>query len=247
MKTYLSPSSFNRYSKCSAAALATERGEWKFEFTTPMKVGSYVDAYFSETLDDFIKENPDIRTKQGALRAVFVKADEIIDLIKLDPLFLNYISGETQVKVSGKIGGVPILGYIDSLHRGKAIVDLKIVQDVGGKVWNNSIKMYETWVQAFGYDLQGAVYQELVRQMTGDKLPFFLAVFDKKKYPNHEIIHIPDQILSEKLENVKHRASEFLKIRAGELPPIRCEKCDYCISTKKLKTPISLDDFFNLF
>lgn len=250
MKDYLSPSSFNRYSKCSAAALAVERGEWKFDFTTPMKVGSYVDAYFSGTLDKFKEENPDIYTKGSknkapALRADFVKAEEIIELIKSDPLFFQYVTGKTQVKVSGTIGGVKFLGYVDSLHSDSAIVDLKIIKDVFGKAWNNDIKAYESWVDAYGYVLQGAVYQELVRQMTGKKLPFFIAAVDKKPVMNHELIHIPDDRMYEELERAKHRSSEFMKIRSGKLPPVRCGKCDYCISTKKIKDPISYLDLFN--
>jgi hypothetical protein len=240
IKTYLSPSSFNRFATCSAAQLAVERGEWKPEVTAPMKIGSYVDSHFSGTLEKFKEENPDIYTKSGTLRADFVKAEEIISNIEADPVFLEYITGgEQQKKVHGIIGGVPFMGYIDSYIPGKAIVDLKVCKNVRDRVYHPHSHSWVTWIEDRGYIIQGAVYRELIRQMTGETLPFFIAAIDKQKYPDKEIIHIPEADLNEALAEVSERAKEFMKIRTGELPAIRCEKCDYCRSTKKLEHPIS--------
>lgn len=210
-----------------------------------MKVGSYVDAYFQglDALAAF-KEDPKnqdiIFKKDGHLRSDFVKANELIENIKADPLFLEYITGgEMQKKVTGFIGGVSVMGYIDSYIPGKAIVDLKVCKNVRERVYKPHIRSWTTWIEDRGYIIQGAIYRELIRQMTGETLPFFIAAIDKQPYPDKEIIHIDDFDLNEALAEVSDRATEFMKIRSGEIPAMRCEKCDYCRSTKKITNPIS--------
>ena len=46
--------------------------------------------------------------------------------------------------------------------------------------------------KAWGYDIQGAIYQEVVRQNTGILLPFGLAVATKEKpEPDIALIELP--------------------------------------------------------
>ena len=45
---------------CEAEAMAKLSGEWEQKKTDPLMVGSYVDAYFEGSLEQFIKENPGI-------------------------------------------------------------------------------------------------------------------------------------------------------------------------------------------
>ena len=45
---------------CEARAMAKLRGEWQQEMTTPLLVGSYVDAHFEGTLGNFRANNPEI-------------------------------------------------------------------------------------------------------------------------------------------------------------------------------------------
>ncbi len=242
----MSPSSYSRFHECSAAQLAVEKGDWQFEYTTAMKVGSYVDAYFSKRLEEFKAKNPDILKRDGELRAEFVKAEDIIRNIEADPLFLQYISGgETQKKVEGIIGGVPYIGYVDNYIAGKAIIDLKVIRNVREKIYDAHNRRWITWIESYGYIKQGAIYRELIHQETGELLPFFIAAIDKQTYSDKEVIFIPQEYLNQALEEVSYYSKKYMNIRKGIIAPERCEKCDYCKATKKIETVISLNDLIN--
>ena len=62
---YMSVSQFKAFEKCQNAALAEVRGKYKRETSVAMQVGSFVDAYFEGTLEQFVKSNPDIAKKGG--------------------------------------------------------------------------------------------------------------------------------------------------------------------------------------
>ena len=241
MKTHLSPSAFIQLHKhCQANYVYGT-----FEITEPMLIGSYVDAYFSGKLEDLQNgENSHlIFTNKGTLRSSFKMAEEIIEVIKSDKLFHEYIiSGNLQYKVQGEIGGVEYLGFIDNFIEHKAIVDLKIVKSIREHIWNDLTKIKENFITSYGYDYQLAIYQDLIYQKTGELLPCYIAAVSKEKGYDREIIYIPDEVLHERLEEVKELSSYYLKIRQEKTIPFRCEKCKYCRSSKKLETPLHLYD-----
>lgn len=226
---------------CEAAALAKLNGEWEDETSTSMLVGSYVDHYFEGTLDYFKSDHPELFKRDGNLKAEYVKADEIIKRAERDELFMKYMSGEKQVIMTGEIGGVPWKIKMDSYIPGVAIVDLKVMQSITKLEWVRDLG-YLDFIQYWGYDTQGAVYQEIVRQNTGKKLPFYIAGLSKEKEPNIEVIYVADSYLNEALENVKRNLPHILAVKRGELKPHRCECCDYCRHTKVLTRPIGIAD-----
>ena len=180
-KDYLSISAYKGLQECAAKQLAKDLGLFIEPPTNPMLIGSYVDAYFGNKLDEFKLENPQIFKKDGTLYSDFAMADDIIEFIKKDTLLMKYLQGDKiQYEVKGEIAGIPFLGYIDSLHENKAIVDLKVVADLYTKVWSDTEKTYIHFVEAYGYDKQLAVYQELLFQETGVRLPVFLAMVTKQ-------------------------------------------------------------------
>ncbi len=81
---------------CEAKAMAKLKGEWQDEITTAMLIGSYVDAWFEGTLNQFAENTPELFNKNGTLKADFIKANEIIERVKKDPLFMKYMSGKKQ-------------------------------------------------------------------------------------------------------------------------------------------------------
>ena len=97
-------------------------------------------------------------------------------------------------------------------------------------------------VQQFGFDIQGAVYQEIVRQNTGEKLPFFIAGATKQTEPDIRIIHVTDNYLQEALHMVEMNMPRILRVKNGEVEPDRCELCDCCRHNRVLKKPISIMD-----
>ena len=222
--------------ECEAKALAEAKGEYKREKTTSMLVGSYVDAYYEDSLDDFKLEYPEIFLKNGGgLKSDFKKAEIIIARLQRDELFSKYMSGDKQTILTGEIEGIPCKIKIDSYHPGKAIVDLKVVKDFKPE-WSDGLKY--PLLKKSGYDIQGAFYQEI----EGNKLPFFLAGATKETVTDLEIINIPQQRLDVCMDFIRKNIKRYDDIKKGLIEPKRCERCNYCKSTKKLTKVISYED-----
>lgn len=238
---FMSVSQFKAFQKCPASALAEIKGKYTREKSTALLVGSYVDSYFEGTLANFIRQNPEIFKKNGTLKAEYEQAEAIIQRILKDKLFTEFMSGEKQVIMTGEINGVKVKIKIDSLHDDK-IVDLKIMRDFES-VYKPEIGR-QPWFEAWGYELQGAVYQEIVRQNTGEKLPFYLAAATKEKVTDIDIVQLDQKLLDEALERFKREVEFFDAVKKGVIAPLRCEKCDYCKETKALKEPTSSEEFY---
>ena len=238
---YFSVSQFKAFQKCQAATLAEIKGKYKREKSTALLVGSYVDSYFEGTLPKFIKENPEIFKKNGTLKAEYEQAEAIIQRILKDKLFTEFLSGEKQVIMTGEINGVKVKIKIDSLHPDK-IVDLKIMRDFEGVYVPDKGKM--PWFEAWGYDLQGAVYQEIVRQNTGETLPFYLAAATKEKVTDIDIVQLDQKMLDYALDRFKRDVEYFDAVKKGVIEPLHCEKCEFCKNTKVLKEPTNSEEFY---
>lgn len=240
-KEFMSVSQFKSFSKCPASALAELKGKYKREKGTALLVGSYVDAWAEGTLDKFKRQNPELFKKDGGLKAEYIQADKIIERIQRDKLFMQYLSGEKQVIMTGTICGVPVKIKIDSLLPDK-IVDLKIMADF--KDQRDEERGWLPWFDYWRYDLQGAVYQEIVYQNTGKKLPFYLAAATKEKHTDIDIVHLDDDMLIYALDDVKRYIETFDAIKKGIIKPERCGKCEYCRNTKVLKAPTEANEFY---
>lgn len=236
---YMSVSQFKKFESCEAAALAEAKGEYKREETTSLLVGKYVDAHFEGTLDVFKAQHPDIFTKSGTLKSDYRRAEEIISRIESDPAFMDMLSGEKQVIKTGVIEGIPVKIKMDAYFPGEKIVDLKIMKDFS-PIWKDGQKM--PWFAAWGYDLQGAIYQEI----EGNKLPFYLAAASKEPVTDIQGLHIPQEYLDERMEYFRGMLPRYVAIKRGEIEPTRCEHCDYCKSTKKFHVVDASDLYYDM-
>lgn len=226
---------------CEARAMAELRGEWNPAPSTAVMVGAYVDRWFEGTIDGFKDEHPEIFKRDGDLKAEYKMADRLIARAQRDDLFMKYMSGEKQVIMTGEIAGIPWKIKIDSYIEGKAIVDLKVMESITKLKWVRDLG-YLDFVRYWGYDIQGAVYQEVVRQNTGKRLPFYIAGISKESAPNIEVIYVNNLYLDEALNIVKANANRVDDLKNGKGEPRRCECCDYCRETKVLKGPIGIQD-----
>ncbi len=240
-REYVSVSQYKDFLKCEKMALAKLNGEWNQDMTTSLLVGSYVDAAFEGTLGLFKSKHPELFKKDGTLKAEYVKAEEIVQRCERDNLFMDYMSGDKQVIMTGVIAGVPIKIKIDSLSKDK-IVDLKCMKDFK-PIWNDVAGQKVAWFEAWKYDLQGAIYQEIVRQNVGEKLPFFLAAVTKENEPDLELIHIDDGALKIELQMFEANIPKIQAIKDGIIPAESCGKCDYCKHYKELTAPIESTDY----
>lgn len=227
---YMSYSQFKLFDECPAKAMAILKGEYKQEETDSMLVGSYVDACLDGTIDKFKEEHPEIFTLKGELKAQYKKAEELCEVIKNDKFLLNLLTGKRQVIITGSIAGVKFKGKIDSLLADK-IVDGKVLKDCED-IWKDGQK--QPFYKANGYDIQGAIYKTLYKQMKGKDLPFELAVVTKEKTPDKRLFVFSDETIEEALQEVIAKAPVFDAIKKGEEPAWNCGKCDFCKSIKAL-------------
>ena len=245
---YMSVSQFKDFEECEVKALAKIKGEYVEEKTKALLIGSYVDAYFSGELEQFKAENPQIFKKDGTLLKDFEKANEIIKVIEEDKVMMEYLNGEKQKIFKGMIAGVPTKIKVDSYIKGVAIVDQKIIASIRELVWKEidgkNVKV--PFVIAYGYDLQGAVYQEIVRQCTNEKLPFILAPTTKEECPDKELILINQDILDNALKHFEENAPRYDLIKKGIIEPKGCGNCPVCRSKKVLKGITTYKDLYGI-
>lgn len=249
---YMGSSQFKDFLSCEAAALAKIQGRYKPPASRSMLVGSYVDAWYSGELPDFTERHPDMFKKDRTLKADFLAANAIIDRMQTDQLYSLLMSGEKQVIRTGKIAGVPFKIKIDSLLDAAAcrqiaeefpgaapalgfgdgaIVDQKVMRDLGD-VWSDEERRMVPFAQAWGYDIQGAIYQAV----EGHMMPFILAVGTREEPADLAALYIPDDALRAKLYEVEDLSPRFQAIKEGREEPRRCERCPWCRATRTLRT-----------
>lgn len=236
-RKYMGTSQLKSFIECEAKALAELNEEYIREVTPSMLVGSYVDAHFTNDLDLFKSKNPEIFTRNGGLKSEYKRAEKIIDRIEQDELFYSFIKGENQIIKTGNIEGIPFKIMIDSLHADK-IVDLKIMKDFKAQYKDG---LYLNFIEFWGYDIQAAIYQAI----EGNNLPFIIAGATKEPEPDIALLEITQSRIDYCLDLVKHHLERIMIVKEGLEEPIRCEKCNYCKSTKKLTKVISYDEFFD--
>lgn len=234
---------------CEYSALAKMRGEIQEEVTTPLLVGSYVDAYFEGTLPTFVAQHPDIISSRGKtageLKSEYKQAEIMIERAMRDEVFMRYMAGDKQVIMIGSIEGVPVKVKIDSFD-GVRITDLKTVRSITETFYAKDLGQRLNFCEWWGYDLQGAIYREIVRQNTGELLPFYICAVSKDKtgtvpHPRIKVIEIPPTKMDEKLAEVKTQITKIQALKDGDYEPLRCEVCDYCADTEVLDGPVSMD------
>ena len=235
-KVYMSSTQFKDFMKCEKEGKAKALGELVEPKTDALLFGGYVDAYFSGELEQFKAQNQDMfNTRTGELKAPFKNIQEVIDTIESDELLLQALSGEKQKIFVGEISGVPFKIKIDSYFENRLIVDQKIIKDLD-LLWveQNGKNVKTDFVSAYGYDIQMAIYQEIVRQNTGLVLPCVLAITTKQECPDKALLKIDQVYLDRALEIVKALAPRYAKIKNGEIEPLGCGKCPTCRKGKKL-------------
>ena len=240
---YMSVSQFKDFMKCPAMAMAKLNGTYEEDFSKALLLGSYFDESLTGTPESqrkFLIENEKaIFKKDGGKYAEFVKADETVELVKAQPVMMHYLSGKHQVIMTGKIEEVPFKIRMDSYKPGEFITDLKYMASL------RSPNLFEPMIKYWGYDIQAACYQEVVRQNIGKKLPFIFYVATKETPAHLAVGKISQWNIDEALEKVRNHIRYFQRVKNGEVEAVRCEdyNCDYCTTTKIIKEPIDTDLF----
>lgn len=237
-KAFWSVSQYKAFDRCEACGLAQATGEYEREATEALMVGSYIDAYFAGEMDDFIELHPEIFNKRtGELKSAYSHADTIINRIESSELMMEYLDGDKQRIFTAELFDVPWKIKTD-VYRDDRICDLKIVKDMND-IWDDKDGYRKDWINYWGYDIQGAIYQKVEQIATGrtEPLPFYLVVATKEKTPDIAVIQIPQHVLDMALNIVESKIERYDLIKQGLVEPMRCEHCDYCKSTKVLTEP----------
>lgn len=239
-QAYFSVSQIKDFLKCEAYAMAKIEGEWTEPPSTAMLIGSYVDSYFEGTLETFKEHTPELFKKDGTLKSDYLKAENIIERVKKDDLFMKCMSGQKQVIMTGELFGAKWKIKMDSYIPHEAIVDLKVIQKLRDVSYKNGWK--QSFIEKWGYDLQLGIYQEIVRQNTGEMLPCIIAAVDKQEYPDIDCILIPNDQLEFQRKELRWKMQRIIDVKNYNAEPARCGICDYCRATKKLEKLIFPDD-----
>lgn len=234
---------------CEARAVAELNGDYQKETSKAMLIGSYVDSFFEGTLDNFKLAHPEIFTQKGELKAEYKQAEKMIARCKQDKLFMAYMSGEKQKIFTTEMYGCKWKCKLDSYIPGKCIVDLKTTREMHKQFYVPDIGHVD-FISYYGYVYQLAIYQEIVRICTGEKLPCFIAAVSKSDHPEIKIIHVDDISLFDALTEVKNSCENtpLLEVWQGTVEPIRCNSpsCEYCIDTEVLTDVINYKDLIGV-
>ena len=235
---YFGHTQFVDFTRCEARALAIAKGEYAQPMTDALLIGQYVDSYFTGNSNAFISHHPEMLKRDGTLKAVYQAADRAVHRAERDDMFMKYISGVPQKIMTGKLFGYDWKIKIDAFHEGKCIVDLKCMRDFEPRFAEGMGRV--DFCTCFGYDYQAAVYQAIVEDVTGEKLPFVIAGVTKQDPADIGLFRIPQTMIDSALKVIESQIDRFAAIKAGDIEPKRCEKCEYCRETKKLDQVVEI-------
>ena len=252
---YMGASQFKEFAKCEYEALARVKGECGELSSPSLLQGNLMDFLFENgcsNLSAFTNEHPEMISSRGAtkgeLKSEYQKTLSAFEFVSGDDRFMKFATGKQQKIFTGEIAGVPFKIMIDSLLP-NMIVDRKFMKDMESQYDSEQGFRVPFWAY-WGYDIQGAIYQEIYRQATGKKLPFALAVLTKETVPDKAVIVFEQEILDKALAVVKEKAPRFNAIKLGVIEPTKCGHCDWCKANKMIDEPIGassfLDDGFNI-
>lgn len=199
-----------------------------------------------------IKKLPDSNGKEkdyvltNNVLAPYLKADKMINALKDDKSFqASYMSGEKELILTGDIGGVPWMGKLDSYKPGRPFfMDIKTVEDMHKRFWIQGEPRghWGSFIEDRNYPLQMAVYQELIFQTYGVRPEPIIVAVTKQEPPDKAFIAIPQEYLDTAMSQLLEAQDRIETVRSGQVPPKRCEQCEYCRETKHLGAPISMTE-----
>jgi hypothetical protein len=163
-----------------------------------------------------------------------------------DSYFKGLYQGDKEVIVTGYIDGVAWKGRIDCLNLKRGyFIDLKTTRDIHKRFWNNQDREWQSFVAEYNYQLQMYVYRELIKQTFGVETTPYIVAVSKEKVPDKLGISIPDYRMLEAEDQIYKNQDHIEQVKNGLVEPTRCERCDYCKSTAKLRNIVSMDDLID--
>lgn len=247
---YCSNSLLNLFSECEYKAMKYLKGEYVQPTTDAMLLGSLVDHVLTEggSIDSFGNLHPEMYSTRGktagGLKSAYTPAYAMIEAVQSDKMLMEALDGEHQKIFTGTLFGLKFKAKLDCYAEHKFIVDLKTTASIHQKVWSDILGKYTNFVEAYGYIRQLGIYQELVFQTTGEKLPCYIVAVSKEAIPDKELIYIDDETLHASIygddfnPGIADLCETTRLLKEGSIEPTRCGKCDVCRTDKKITRPI---------
>lgn len=238
---YLSHSQYLDFvNGCEAQTLAKIKGEWEEEPTAEMLVGSLLHSWNDKTIEQFKLEHPEMYKKNGEPYAKFLFVEEMIATLENDPFCMFVLDGQKEVIMTAEMFGTPWKIKIDTYtetENGRRIVDLKTTRSISELVWSAEYWTKVSFIEAYNYFIQMAIYCEverLFKEHAEWAEPLIVAV-SKEVPPDKAVISLQDPPrMKLVLGEIENNIPRILAIKRGIEKPIRCERCAYCRSTKRL-------------
>ena len=240
-QAYFSASQIKNFKKCEARAMAELCRQYERPASQALMIGQYVDAGLTGDLCAWEHEHPEIRKRDGSLKAEYVQAEEMVQRAMRDPLFMDYMAGDHQTILTADLFGVPFKAKLDVIDWGLRIVDLKTVRDLSPVYLPGQGRV--DFATAWDWPLQMAIYQKIVEKATGNRLPCYLAVITKENPPDIRVIHVDEERMEAELAWLEQMLPRYDAIKQGAIEPERCDKCAWCRQSRVLESAEPLSDF----
>lgn len=237
---YMSRGSYLNFINCEASEVSRLAGKWTEEKSTTLLVGSYVHSWNDHSRREFIVEHPEMFTQKGGLKSEYQQADKMIATLESDPMIMYMLEGQKEVIFTAEFAGATWKVMLDVYNpERRRSTDLKTTKSIREKSWSDAHGARVSFVETYKYVFQAALYSEIERLATGrgrdDWFDFYVVAVSKESVPDKEIIDLrdPDRYIIE-LAQVELNMPRILAVKAGQVEPVRCERCNYCKSTRKL-------------
>ncbi len=237
---YFSASQIKSFKRCEAATMAELTGLRLRPVSQALMVGQYVDAALTGDLDEWCGCHPEIKKRDGTLKAEFLQASEMVGRANRDELFMNFLEGEHQTILTADLFGVPFKAKLDVLGADR-IVDLKTVRDLKSQYLPGQGRV--DFATAWDWPLQMAIYQKIYEKNEGVKLPCYLAVITKETPADIRIVQIEQERMDAEIAWLEQMMPRYEAIKNGVIDPERCDVCEWCRESRILMGPELLGDF----
>lgn len=241
-RKYMSVSQLKSFMECEARTMAELNGDIPKISKQSFLEGSYLHAWCEGKLEEFQKDNLEIykynNPKKG-LMSNFQKIDKVIKYLETDENVLEMLEGEKEVIMTANLFDVDWKFRIDVYNPSKGrLVDLKYVNKINQKFWNNSKSMHVSFVEHYKYHYQMVLYAILEQLATNREniLEPYIVAISKEIPPQKVILDGFLEDINTVLDDVSKRLPRIIKVKNGEEKPNFCGKCDYCRSILKAKT-----------
>ena len=236
---FFSASQIKSFKRCEAAAMADLCGQYERPMSQALMVGQYVDAGLTGDLREWEDLHPEIRKRDGGLKAEYVQAEQMVQRAMRAPPFMDFMDGDHQTIITADLFGVPFKAKFDVLGADR-IVDLKTVRDFSPVYLPGQGRV--DFATAWDWPLQMAIYQRIYEQVEGVKLPCYLAVITKETPPDIRIVQIEQERMDAELAWLEQVLPRYEAIKSGAIDPERCESCAWCRESRVLMGPELLSD-----